>query len=159
MMTDSTNTGERTLLYFDDLHVGQRFASRTYPLDEKQIVSFASQFDPQPFHTDPEAAKQTFFKGLAASGWQTAAITMRLLVESAPIAGGVIGAGAEINWPLPTRPGAVLHVESEVQEVRPLKSRPDRGMVTIRTETKNEAGEIVQVLISKLVVPRKCAPE
>lgn len=155
MMADSANMGERKLLYLDDLHVGQRFTSRTHVLDEAQIVAFASQFDPQPFHTDPQAAKQTFFQGLAASGWHTAAIAMRLLVESTPIAGGVIGAGAEINWPQPTRPGAVLHVESEVLEIRPSRSRPDRGMVTIRTETKNEAGEIVQVLVSKLVVPRK----
>jgi acyl dehydratase len=154
-MTNSANTGERKLLYFDDLHVGQRFTSRSHLLDEQQIVSFASQFDPQPFHTDPEEAKGTFFQGLAASGWHTAALTMRLLVESAPIAGGVIGAGGEISWPRPTRPGEVLHVESEVQEVRPLKSRPDRGMVTMRTETKNEAGEVAQVLVSKLVVPRK----
>jgi acyl dehydratase len=155
MMTDSTNTGERELLYFDDLHVGQRVVSRTHLLDEAQIVAFASQFDPQPFHTDPEAAKQTFFQGLAASGWHTAALTMRLLVESAPIAGGVIGAGAEVSWPKPTRPGAILHLESEVIEVRPLRSRPDRGMATMRSETFNQTREIVQVLVSKLVVPRK----
>jgi acyl dehydratase len=155
MMTDSTNTGERKLLYLDDLHVGQRFTSRTHQLDEAQIISFARQFDPQPFHTDPEAAKRTFFQGLAASGWHTAAIAMRLFVESVPIAGGLIGAGGEISWPQPTRPGAILHVESEVLEIRPSRSRPDRGMVTIRSETKNETGEIVQVLVSKLVVPRK----
>ena len=108
MMSDTTSSGERKLLYFDDLQVGRRFVSRTHLVDEAQIVEFARQFDPQPFHLDAEAAKQTFFQGLAASGWHTAAITMRLLVESAPIAGGVIGAGAEINWPKPVPPGRNL---------------------------------------------------
>jgi acyl dehydratase len=158
MMSDSVSTGARELLYFDDLQVGRRFISRTHQLDQAQILAFAGQFDPQPFHTDPEAAQQTFFQGLAASGWHTAAISMRLLVESAPIAGEVIGAGAEINWPKPTRPGAILHLESEVIELRPLRSRSDRGMVTMRSETINQTREIVQVLVSKLVVPRKVVP-
>jgi acyl dehydratase len=158
MMSDSASTGARELLYFEDLQVGRRFSSRTHQLDEAQILAFAGQFDPQPFHLDAEAAKRTFFQGLAASGWHTAAISMRLLVESAPIAGGVIGAGAEINWPKPTRPGAILHLESEVIELRPLRTRPDRGMVTMRSETINQAREIVQVLVSKLVVPRKVVP-
>ena len=142
-------------LYLDDLHVGQRFASGAHRLDEEQIRTFARQFDPQPFHLDAEAAKHTLFGGLAASGWHTAAISMRLLVESLPIAGGLIGAGAEITWPRPTRPGATLHVETEVVELKPSKSRPDRGMATVRSETINELGETVQVLVSKLVVPRR----
>ncbi|MEP7344429.1 MAG: MaoC family dehydratase, partial [Gemmatimonadaceae bacterium] len=124
--------------------------------DEAQIKEFAAQFDPQPFHLDDEAAKGTFFQGLAASGWHTAGITMRLLVQSgARIAGGLIGAGAEINWPKPTRPGDVLHVESEVMEMRTLRSRPDLGMVTMRNETRNQHGDVLQVLTSKLVVPRR----
>jgi acyl dehydratase len=143
-------------LYLDDIKVGQRFTSRTHVIDEAQIKAFASQFDPQPFHLDDEAAKGTVFAGLAASGWHTAAVTMRLLVEGGvPIAGGIVGAGGEISWPRPTRPGDILHVESEVLEVTPSRSRPDRGMVTIRSETLNQRGEVVQILTAKLVVPRR----
>ena len=142
-------------LYLDELRVGQRFVSGTYRLDEGQIRAFAGQFDPQPFHLDAEAAKETFFGGLVASGWHTAAITMRLLVESGlPIAGGIIGAGGEITWPNPTRPGDVLQVESEVLELRPSRSRPDRGIATVRSETRNQRGDTVQVLVARLVVPR-----
>ena len=151
------NPGGRTApFYLEDLRVGQRFVSGTHRLDEEQIRAFAEQFDPQPFHLDAEAAQATLFEGLAASGWHTAAITMRLLVESGlPIAGGIIGAGAEITWPKPTRPGDVLQVESEVLEVRPSRSRPDRGIATIRSETRNQRGDTVQVLVAKLVVPRR----
>jgi acyl dehydratase len=148
--------GER--LFLDDLRVGQRFVSRSHALDEAQIKAFAAQFDPQPFHLDAEAAKGSLFAGLAASGWHTAAITMRLLVEGgAPIAGGVIGAGGEISWPRPTRPGDVLQVESEILEVTPSRSRPDRGMATIRFETRNQHGDILQILTAKVVVPRRPA--
>ena len=143
-------------LYLDDLEVGRKFLSRSHALDEEQIQAFAEQFDPQPFHLDEEAAKDSLFAGLAASGWHTAAITMRLLVTSGlPIAGGLIGAGGEISWPRPTRPGDVLTVESEIVEIRPSRSRPDRGMATVRSETRNQAGEIVQTLVSKMVVPRR----
>jgi acyl dehydratase len=145
-------------LYLDDLQVGQRFAGGSHAVDAAQIKAFARQFDPQPFHLDDEAAKSTLFAGLAASGWHTAAITMRLLVEGgAPIAGGVIGAGGEINWPRPTRPGDVLRVESEILEITPSRSRPDRGMITLRTETRNQRDEVVQVLTAKVVVPRRVA--
>jgi len=145
-------------LYLDDLHVGQRFSSGTHAVDEVQIKAFAGQFDPQPFHLDEAMAKDTLFAGLAASGWHTAALTMRLLVDGgAPIAGGIIGAGGELSWPKPTRPGDILHVESEVLEVMPSRSRPDRGMVTMRSETRNQRGEIVQALTAKLIVPRRSA--
>ena len=111
-------------LYLDDLHVGQRFTSGTHAIDAAQIKAYAREFDPQPFHLDDEAAKATLFGGLAASGWHTVAITMRLLVEGGlPLAGGIIGAGGEINWPKPTRPGDVLHVVSEVEEITPSRSR------------------------------------
>jgi acyl dehydratase len=144
--------------YLEDLHVGQRFASGTCAVDEAQIKAFAGQFDPQPFHLDDATAKRTMFAGLAASGWHTAAITMRLLVDGgAPIAGGVVGAGGEIAWPKPTRPGDILQVQSEVIDVTPSRSRPDRGMVTMRSETFNQRGEIVQTLTAKLVVPRRPA--
>ena len=143
-------------LYLDDLHVGQRFTSATRVVDESEIKAFAREYDPQPFHLDSEAAKATIFQGLAASGWHTMAMTMRLLVDGgAPLAGGIIGAGGEIRWPRPTRPGDILHVESEVVEIAPSRSKPDRGMVTMRSETKNQRGEVVQVLIAKLVVPKR----
>ena len=120
------------------------------------MIAFASQFDPQPFHLDDEAAKATLFGGLAASGWHTAAITMRLLVGGGmPIAGGVVGVGGEISWPKPTRPGDVLRVESEVIEIKPSRSRPDRGMVTVRSETRNQREDIVQILVAMLIVPRR----
>ncbi len=148
--------GGAGLLYLDDLQVGQRFSSRSHAMDEAQIKAFAAQFDPQPFHLDDDAAKATLFGGLAASGWHTAAVTMRLLVDGGvPIAGGLIGAGGEIAWPKPTRPGDILRVESEVLEVVPSRSRPDRGKVIFRNETRNQHGDVVQVMTVGLVVPRR----
>ncbi len=142
-------------LFLEDLQVGQRFVSATHRIDEAEIKAFAGTYDPQPFHLDDAAARNTLFGGLAASGWHTAAITMRLNVESGlPFAGGIIGAGAEISWPRPTRPGDILRVESEVREVTPSRSRPDRGMVTVRSETLNQRDEVVQTLVAKMVVPR-----
>jgi len=150
---------EKVALFLEDLQVGQRFVSGTHRIDEGQIRAFAEQFDPQPFHLDPEAAKTTLFEGVVASGWHTAAITMRLLVGGGlPIAGGIVGAGGEIAWPSPVRPGAVLHVESEILELRPSRSRPNRGVATVRSETRDQFGEVVQVLVAKLVVPRKMKP-
>lgn len=158
MTANPKYSGMNEGLYLDDLHVGQRFVSGTHVIDEEQIKAFANQFDPQPFHLDADAAKDTLFEGLVASGWHTAAITMRLLVESGlPVAGGIIGAGGEITWPKPTRPGDILQVESEILELRPSRSHPDRGMATVRSETRNQLGEIVQVLIATLVVPRSSA--
>ena len=156
-MAEKAEAIERnTRLYLDDLHVGQRFTSGPRAIDAAQIKAYAREFDPQPFHLDEEAAKATLFGGLAASGWHTMSVTMRLLVESGlPLAGGIIGAGGEINWPKPTRPGDVLHVVSEVEEITPSRSRPDRGMVRVRSETRNQHDEVVQVLIAKLVVPRR----
>ncbi|MBB1601839.1 dehydratase [Variovorax sp. UMC13] len=140
-------------LYLDDLRVGDRFTTGEHALDAAQIIAFARQFDPQPFHTDPEAAQSTFFGGLAASGWHTAALTMKLLVESGlPLADGVIGSGGEIQWPQPTRPGDVLHVEGEVMEIIPSRSKPGRAMVLMRCETRNQRGEVLQRFGPKLVV-------
>ena len=145
-------------LCLDDLAVGQRFSSASHTIDDAQIKAFAAQFDPQPFHLDRQAAKTTLFGGLAASGWHTAAITMKLLVESGlPLRGGIIGTGGEISWPKPTRPGDTLHVLSEIEEVTPSRSRADRGMIRVRSETRNQHGELVQILIAKLVVPRRTA--
>ena len=145
-------------LYLDDLVVGQKFKSREYLLDAEQIMAYAREFDPQPFHTDPEQAKNTFFKGLAASGWHTASITMKLVVESLPMSAGVIGAGVEeLSWPLPTRPGDRLHLESEVLEIIPSRSKPERAIVRIRCETKNQNGEVVQSFIPKLLAFKRGA--
>lgn len=141
--------------YLEDLSVGQKFLSGTYLLDETQIKQFANQFDPQPFHTDPEAAKDSFFRGLVASGWHTASITMRLLVESGlPLAGGLIGAGADLSWPTPTRPGSILQVESEILEIRTSRSRADRGIATVRSETRDQFGEVKQIFTGKIIVFR-----
>jgi len=145
------------LLYLEDLPEGRRFESREATLDADAIIAFARAFDPQPFHTDPDAAGATFFQGLAASGWHTAAFTMRLLVESLPIAGGLIGAGADITWPRPTRPGDRLRVVSTVEGNLPSRSRPDRGSIVLASETLNQAGETVQRLVSRMVVPRRPA--
>ena len=143
-------------LHLEDLQVGQRIVSGSHRIDEAQIVAYAKQFDPQPFHLDAGAAKGTFFGGLVASGWHTASITMKLLVEGGlPIAGGIVGAGGEIAWPNPVRPGDVLKVESEVLEVRPSRSNPARGIATVRSQTRNQSGAVVQVLTAKLVVPRR----
>jgi acyl dehydratase len=148
--------GGTDLLYFDDLRVGQRFTSQRHLVDEAAIKAFASEFDPQPFHLDNEAAKDSLFSGLAASGWHTASITMRLLVTSGlPLAGGLIGAGGELSWPQPTRPGDILQVESEIEKVTPSRSRPDRGAATVRILTRNQRGEVVQILVARLIVPRR----
>lgn len=145
-----------TPLYLEDLQVGLRFSSGTHAVDEAQIVAFARQFDPQPFHLDHAAAKSSIFGGLAASGWHTAAITMRLMVgDGAPFAGGMIGTTVELNWPTPTRPQDVLHVESEVLAITPSRSKPDRGMATVRSQTLNQHGEVRQTLVAKLLVMRR----
>jgi acyl dehydratase len=131
-------------LYLDDLYVGQRFTSGTHLMEEARIKEFASEFDPQPFHLDEAAAETTVFKGLAASGWHTAAVAMRLLVTGGlPFANGIIGLGGEIAWPRPTRPGDVLHVESEIVEITPSRSKPQQGIVTIRGTMLNQNGEAV----------------
>lgn len=143
-------------LYFDDMAVGRRFTSGEHAMDAAQIIAFAQQFDPQPFHMDDEAAKGTLFGGLAASGWHTAAVTMRLQVTTGlPVAGGIIGASGDVSWPRPTRPTDVLHVVSEVVEATPSKSKPDRGMITIRSETRNQNDEVLQISTVRIVVPRR----
>jgi len=142
-------------LYLENLHVGQRFTSATHVVTAEQIKAFAAQFDPQPFHLDEAAAANTLLGGLAASGWHTAALTMRLLVDSSTIAGGVIGAGVEIAWPRPTLPGDELQVFSEVVEITPSRAKPDRGIVVLKSETRNQRGEAVQILTSRLIVPRR----
>ncbi len=145
--------------YLEDFAAGQSYGSGRLRVEEERIKSFAAEFDPQPFHLDAEAARRSFFGGLAASGWHTAAMTMRLLVQSEfKPAGGIIGAGFdEFRWPAPVRPGDELHLDIEVLEVRPSKSRPNQGMVKVRTTTRNQKGEAVQVSVGNLVVPRRPA--
>jgi acyl dehydratase len=143
--------------YLEDFAVGQVFGSGRLRINAERIKAFAAEFDPQPFHLDETAAQDTVFRGLAASGWHTAAATMRLLVESdLKPAGGIVGAGFdEFRWPRPVRPGDELRLESEVLDVRPSKSRPEQGWIKVRTTTLNQTGEPVQILISNLVVPRR----
>jgi len=144
--------------YLDDLEVGQVFTSPSRVVTAEAIKAFAAEFDPQPFHTDEAAAETSFFRGLAASGWHTAALTMRLLVDGGlPLAEGSIGAGGEIRWPAPTRPGDVLTVTSTVEAIRPSRSRLDRGMVTVRSETRNQQGETVQTLVATVIAFRRPA--
>jgi len=143
--------------YLEDFAAGQVYGSGRLTVDKDRIKSFAAEFDPQPFHMDEEAARRSIFGGLAASGWHTAALTMRLLVESElRPAGGIVGAGFdEFRWPLPVRPGDELHLESEVLEVRTSKSRPSQGVIKLRTTTRNQKGEAVQVSVGNLIVPRR----
>jgi len=143
--------------YLEDFEPGQKFGSGQLSVEATRIKSFAAEFDPQPFHLNEDSARETFFNGLAASGWHTAAMTMRLLVDSElKPAGGIIGAGFdEMRWPRPVRPGDRLHVESEVLDVRPSKSRPDQGVIKVRTTTLNQNGESVQLFVGNLIVLRR----
>ena len=143
------------LLTLDDLHVGQVLKTDTYRLERDDVIDFASRYDPQPFHLGDEGAKNTLFGTLAASGWQTAAISMRLLVQAMPFKGGIIGGGGTLEWPRPVRPGDTLRVECKVLEITPSRSKPERGMVTVENRTFNQNDEVVQVFTVKLVMPRR----
>lgn len=145
-------------LYFEDLKVGRTFESGSFRIEAEAIKSFATDFDPQPFHLDEECAAGGFFGGLVASGWHVAALTMRrLVIEGLPIAGGLVGAGAELKWVRPTRPGEVLRVVSEIVEVLASERRSSIGIVVIRSETRNRSDEPVQIMLTRLVVPRRDA--
>ena len=145
--------------YLEDFVVGRRFETGSYTVNREQIIAFAEAFDPQPFHLDETAALAGPLQGLAASGWHTASITMRLLVGGGgPMAGGIVGAGAELSWLQPVRPGDTLRVHSEVVAARGSRSRPDLGVVTLRSETRNQRDETVQELTSTLMVPRRPSP-
>lgn len=143
-------------VYLEDLSVGQRFESAPVELTAEAIKAFAAQFDPQPFHLDEGAAEGSFFRGLAASGWHVAGLTMRMLVDGTlPIASGLIGAEVEVAWPRPTRPGDVLRAVVTIEAIHPSRSKPDRGFVTVRTETLNQNDEPTQVMTSKMLVLRR----
>lgn len=145
--------------YLEDLHVGDRFGSGTFEVTEKGIVEFAKNFDPQPFHLDLDAAKRSVFRGLAASGWHTAAMSMKLFVTGdLHLAGGSIGLGVDgLEWPRPVRPGDTLRLETEIVEVRPSRSKPDRGIIRIRNVTTNQNGEVVQIFLASVLVRRRPA--
>jgi acyl dehydratase len=143
-------------LYLEDLHVGQKFTSGTHVMEESRIKAFAEEFDPQSFHLDESAAQASLFRGLAASGWHTAAVAMRLLVTGGlPLANGIIGVGGEIAWPKPTRPGDTLRVESEIVEIAPSRSKPNQGIVTVRSTTFNQEEEPVYVFTARILVFRR----
>jgi acyl dehydratase len=145
-----------TLLYLDDLTAGTKFINGPLTITAAEIKAFAAQFDPQPFHLDEVAADASFFGGLAASGWHTASLGMRLLVTGGPkLAGGYIGAGGELSWTRPVYAGDSLTLHGEIIEVKTSRSRPDRGIVTVRCDTFNQNGEVVQKLLARLVVPRR----
>ena len=146
--------------YLDDFKAGDRFQSEPFTVTEQQIIEFAREFDPQSFHLDPAAAECSMFKGLIASGWHTAAISMRLFVQATNFAEGAIGLGVdELRWPNPVRPGDVLRVETEIVDVRPSRSKPDCGIVRIRNVTTNQRGEIVQTMFASALVRKKPASE
>jgi acyl dehydratase len=142
--------------YLEDFAVGQVYRSGGIRVNADEIKRFAADFDPQPFHLDDECARATMFGGLAASGWHTAALTMKLLVTSdfRPV-GGIVGVGFEGRWPKPVRPGDELRVEADVLEVRPSKSNLSRGVIAVRVTTRNQDGEAVQLSTFKLIVPRR----
>ena len=140
-------------LYLDDLSIGQKFTSGTFHVTEEKIKAFATEFDPQPFHLNEVAAQASVFAGLAASGWHTAAIAMRLLVDGGlPLGNGIIGLGGELAWPKPTRPGDTLHVESEILEIVPSRSKPNQAIVKVRSATLNQHDEPVHSFTSKCLV-------
>lgn len=149
------DTNKAKDLTLEDLEVGQIYRSDSYTLSANDIKAFASQFDPQPFHLDEESAKGTFFGELVASGWHTASITMRMLVGSLHIKGGLVGAGGDISWLRATKPGDTLVAETEVISIHPSRSNPDRGSVILRTTTKNQKGKSVQIMTCRIVVPTR----
>ncbi len=145
--------------FFDDVSVGDRFTGGPVTVSAEEIIGFAGQFDPQPFHLDHEAAASTLFGGLAASGWHTAGLTMRMIVGSdAKLAGGYIGLGVDaVTWPKPTRPGDTLRIEGEVLEARLSAKRPTNGVARVRIVTLNQKDEVVQTLIANLLVPTRAS--
>jgi len=144
-------------MYYEDLVVGQKFGTASVEVEPEMIRAFAAEFDPQPFHLDEEAARASLFGGLVASGWHTAALSMRLLVGGElQVVGGLIGMGAEdLRWPRPVKPGDVLRVESEVLGLRPSKSQPDRGLATVRNTTLNQVDQPLMVAVINMIVPRR----
>lgn len=138
-------------LWIDDLKIGDYFVSDTYEVTQEEIIEFASKYDPQYFHLDPEKAKDSFFKGLASSGWLTAGITMKLQVQSHPFAFHLIGIESKQEWPSPTRAGDILHIRTEIKGIKMSRSKPQQGIIDIETITRNQDGEIRQIMTNKLL--------
>jgi acyl dehydratase len=156
MTAPSTVQSTTQPLEFEDFNVGQFFESEPYEVTREDSMKFAAEFDPQPFHLDPKAAEATFFKGLAASGWYTAAIAMRLRVQTIEVKGGMIGAGIEeIRWTKPVRPGDVLRLREDVVGMRTLSSRPDYGLVRMDSTMTNQLGEVVMTMKVSALAPRR----
>ena len=132
-------------LYFEDFYLGQTFHSiGSAKITAEEIKEFGQKYDPQPFHLDEAAGEGSFFKGLAASGWLTAAIVMRLRVQSIQVVGGMIGAGVEeMRWTEPVRPGDTLRTEIQVVGVRHSSSRKDYGIVRTTTQAFNQRNQVV----------------
>ena len=139
-------------LYLEDLSVGQRFESAPHRLDAEQIKKFSAEFDPQPFHLSEEGAEGSLFGSLAASGWHTAALTMRMLVESIPLTDGLVGAELQLSWPRPTRPDSILRVVSEIVDITPSRSKPNMAIVTVRNETRDQHDQVLQIFTVKMPV-------
>ena len=144
-------------LSLEDISAGQRFISRKYELTESDIKAFARQFDPQPFHLDNTAAQASVLRGLAASGWHTASITMRLWTESIPIAGGIVGVGGTVAWLARARPGDSLEVHAEIADVKRSTSNPRVGTIVVRSETRNQHDRVVLLQEVELFVPGRLA--
>src|SRR5262245_43225835 len=142
--------------YFDDLKVGDRFKSEPLSVTEKELIEFAHKFDPQMIHLSRRRADRSIFKGLIDSGCTTAAVSMRMVVQTLNFAEGAIGLGVdELRWPNAVRPGDVLIVETEILELRPSRSRPDHGIIRLRNVTTNQRGEVVQTMMASAMVPRR----
>jgi acyl dehydratase len=143
------------LLYLEDLTAGRRFTAGPVLIEAEAIRTFAAQFDPQPFHLDESAARTSLFQGLVASGWHTAATTMRLLVEGCPFAGGTIGTRAEIRWPAPVHPGDSLSMEAQITDARPSARRPGFGVVRLLVQTRNQDNVLVMEMTTLVLVHRR----
>jgi acyl dehydratase len=145
--------------YFDDLRVGDRFKSEPLSVTEKELIEFAHKFDPQMFHLSRKRAERSIFKGLIASGWHTAAMSMRLFVQTLNFVEGAIGLGVdELRWPNAVRPGDVLTVETEILDLRPSRSRPGHGIIRLRNVTTNQHGEVVQTMLASAMAPKRAVP-
>lgn len=144
-------------MYLEDLRVGDRFGSDTIAVTEENIIAFAREWDPQQFHLEAKAGEESIFKSLSASGWHTAAMSMKLFVTGElKLAGGSVGLGVdELRWPRPVRPGDVLRLETEILDVRASRSKPDRGIIRIRNVTTNQRGEVVQTFMAFVMVRRQ----
>jgi acyl dehydratase len=145
--------------FFEDFGVGERFVTAGVTFDEAMIVGFARVYDPQPFHVDPEAARDSIYGGLIASGFQTIALGFRLIWDTGLLAGVSMGSPGfdELRWLKPVRPGDTIRVEGEILEQRPSRSKPDRGLVRIAYRYLNQRGEAVVTFNSMHLLRRRPA--